>query len=68
VLVGQVDELGDGSDLVVDLLQEKPLPGAVRSHAGAQHPEANGPDVLESKHLALGRVEGDGWLPLVKEG
>jgi hypothetical protein len=67
MLVGQVDELGDGSSLVVNLLLEELFPGRVCSHAGSQHPKAVGPDVLEGKRLALGRVEADGWLPLVKE-
>jgi hypothetical protein len=68
VLVGQVDELGDGSSLVVDLLLKELLPGRACSHAGSQHPEAIGADVLEGEHLALGRVEADGWRPLIKEG
>jgi hypothetical protein len=67
VLVGQVDKLGDGGSLMVDLLLEELFPGGACSYAGSQHAEAIGADVLEGKLLALGRVEADGWLPLVKE-
>jgi hypothetical protein len=52
---------------VVDLLLEELFPGGACSYAGSQHAEAIGADVLEGKLLALGRVEADGWLPLVKE-
>jgi hypothetical protein len=41
---------------------------AVRAHAGAQHPEAVRPDVVEGEGLARGRVVADGWLSFVKEG
>ena len=63
----QVDELGNGGCLVVDLLLEELLPGGTCSHTGSQHPEAVGADVLQSVHLALGRVEADGRLPLIEE-
>jgi hypothetical protein len=53
---------------VVELLLEKQFPGTVCSHAGSKHPEASGADVLKGKHLALGRVERNGWLPLIEEG
>ena len=36
----QVDELGDGGALVVDLLLEERRPGTVRSQARFQHPES----------------------------
>ncbi|RSH83628.1 hypothetical protein EHS25_005532 [Saitozyma podzolica] len=37
------------------------------SHAGPQHPEAIGEEVLKGKHLALGRVEAYGWFSLTRE-
>jgi hypothetical protein len=67
VLVRQVDELGDGGSLVVDLPLEELFSGGACAHAGSQHPKAVGADVLQSKHLALGGVEADGWLPVLKE-
>jgi hypothetical protein len=49
VLVRQIDELGDGSSLMVNLLLEKLLPCQVCSHACPQHPETDGPDVVEGE-------------------
>jgi hypothetical protein len=68
VLVGQVDELGDRSSLVLDLVLEELFSGRAGSHTGSQHPEAIGANVLKGERLALGWVEADGWLPLIKEG
>jgi hypothetical protein len=67
MLGGKVEELDDGGCLMINLLPEEPLSGAVCANTGAQHPGAVGPDVLGSKLLALGRVEADGQLPFVKE-
>jgi hypothetical protein len=56
VLVRQVDELGCGGGLVVDLLK-KLFPGGACSHAGPQHPESslpeqdNNPSRLLNKYL-----------------
>jgi hypothetical protein len=65
MLVGQVDELGNGSALAVDLLLEGLFPGGACSHTDSQHPGRW--CGCPRKRLALGRVEADGWLPLVKE-
>jgi hypothetical protein len=60
MLVGQVDELGNGSALAVDLLLEGLFPGGACSHTDSQHPEAVGADVLANVlHLAgLRRMDG----------
>jgi hypothetical protein len=61
VLLGTIDELGNGGGLVVDHFLEKPLHGGVLSYAWFQHSETIVPDVLEGERLAVGGVEADGW-------